>query len=195
MSTDNQKHFYDAFLTPLMKCYGDAKFPEPRVKVLLDKMRHYPINSFKLCADKIILNFDNFPGVQKILDTVAEVVHISSRDEAEMLKMKSTCRGCLAQGVRVIDNVAYQCTCDLGRLLYPNFAMYNGQIETPEKIWFDEEGNRHFENGYMHSITPKGCRDIRKIKTIIKSNNPNYETHKTDYKKLAYGDFDSLKGA
>ncbi len=165
---DNKTLFKEHFLQPLVACYGAQKFPEVRINSIWDRLKHLPGYVYKQCSEKIILNFDNFPGVQQILNTCAEVSNEYSRAEAEKLKASINCFRCSSQGVIVVNNYSYKCTCQLGELCYPAFPLYRGQVQFQDKEYFEEDGTRVFETANHITRTPKDCRDIRQVRTIVK---------------------------
>lgn len=190
MKVSKEDLFKQKFIKPLVDCYGQQKFPEVRVRAIWEKLKGIPEHLYSKAADKVVLNCDLFPGVQKILDTAGEVAYEFSKNESERLKEEIKCSRCRSQGVLVVDNFAYKCTCQLGELLYPAYARYDGQAPFIDKISTGPNGEYIFENGTMHSIVPASCKDIRQIKTVIKrpefklikNDNPiNQEFKKTDF--------------
>lgn len=163
-----EANFQNNFIRPLMECYGQIKFPAIRVKKIWERLKLLPDNLMGPCAEKIILNFDMFPGIQKILDTCAEVANEYSYSEVARIKATTSCYKCASQGVIVANNYAYKCTCQLGELLYPSYPLHQGQVHVQDKVYTDNEGNRVFENGSHLTIVPRGCKNIKQIKTIVK---------------------------
>lgn len=157
------------FVKPLVECYGQQKFPAIRIKAIWEKLKIFPENLYTQCAERIILNHDNFPGIQAILNTCAEVGHEYTKGHSEELKKSVNCFRCRSQGVIIVNNFAYKCTCQLGELCYPAYAPYSGESEDKEHVSFLEDGTRVFENGSMISYTPPRCDNIRDVKTIIKN--------------------------
>lgn len=164
-----EQNFKSKFVAPLTECYGPSRLPAIRVTKIWERLKHYPDHLLGQCADRIVIAHENFPGVQKILEACGEVFTEHSRAEIERIKSSVNCHRCRSQGVIVVDNLAYKCSCQLGELCYPAYAPYRGQVATMETESFDKDGNRTFENGTMLSFVPKGARDIREVRTVIKS--------------------------
>lgn len=160
--------FQNKFVKPLVECYGQTKLPMVRIQKIWERVKELPDHLIAQCADRIILNFDNFPGVQGILNTCAEVGGEYARAEGERLKAEVKCIRCRSQGVVVANNYAYKCTCQLGELLYPYYPRYQGQVHIQDKFEVDAEGNKTFENATYQSFVPAGCTDVRQVRTIIK---------------------------
>lgn len=161
--------FTSDFIKPLVECYGQAKLPGVRIKRIWEKLKSFPDHILGQCADRIILNHDNFPGVFTIMNVCAEVGAEYSRSASEGIKDSVKCIRCRSQGVVIANNYAYKCTCQLGELLYPVYPLYQGQVHIQEKTYFDEDGNRIFEDGNYRAVVPPGCTDIRQIRTVVKS--------------------------
>lgn len=162
-----EEAFKNFFLSPLMECYGAQKFPNVRNKLLWSRVKSFPDQTLKQCADKIILNFDQFPGVQGILNTCAEVAGEFGREEAEKLKSSISCYKCNSHGVVQVNNYAYRCICKLGDLLYPSFPKYEGQLSQAEILEVQEDGTRIIENNVYKFISPKS-KNIKDFSFIIK---------------------------
>lgn len=160
--------FKQKLIAPLIECYGQQKLPAIRIKAIWEKLKTLPDVLFSKSADRIVLNHDNFPGVHTILNIAAEVSSEYMRTQSEDIKSKIRCSLCNSQGVRIINNYAYKCTCQLGELCYPAYPLYAGQIQDKETVTTGESSEYIFENGTMQSIVPKNCQDIRQIKTVIK---------------------------
>jgi hypothetical protein len=181
----NEELFQSKLIRPLIECYGQVKFPVVRIRAIWEKLKHTPTHLFSPIADKVILNFDMFPGVQKILDVAAEVSNDFFKHERERLKSELSCHRCRSQGVIIKNNLAYKCTCRLGDLCYPGYAVYQGQIEKPESQAFNDAGDYIFENSVMSSHVPKGCKSIKEIRTIIKSSDPvKRDAVQAEFKKI-----------
>lgn len=182
--------FQAKFIKPLVDCYGQIKFPGIRVQKIWERLKVYPDHLLALCADKIILNFDNFPGIQAILNTCAEVVGEQSKEESERIKASVICFKCRSQGVVVVNNNAYKCNCQLGDLLYPAYPVYAGQVQFKEKIFYEEDGTKIIEDANYIHIIPVNKKSIRDIRTIIKQPKSNIvELDKTDFKRMSFNDF------
>jgi hypothetical protein len=183
--------FKTKFMKPLIDCYGQNKFPEIRVAKILERIKGLPEHLYGQIVDRIILNHDNFPGIQVILDTCSSVGHEYAKAEHDKLKRSINCHRCRSQGVIVVNNVALRCTCRLGELLYPTFQQYGGQINQEETRKVDEDGNYHFENGTHSSFVPKDCRSIKDVRIIVKEQNVlPFRNKDSEFKSLDFGDFE-----
>lgn len=190
-----EAHFQSKFIKPLIDCYGQNKFPEIRIKKIWERFKAFPDHLLSQCADRIILNFDNFPGLQTIFNTCAEVGAEFGKAEAEKLKKSIQCHKCSSQGVVVVSNLAYKCHCQLGELLYPAYQKYGGQVEFDERRYSDDEGH-HFENAVIKAFRPKGSTNIRDLRVIIKE--PNvlpFKKERQDFKSLSFEDLKPTEGA
>jgi hypothetical protein len=188
--------FQTKFIKPLTECYGQNRLPSIRVQKIWERMKALPEHLYGQIVDRIILNHDNFPGIQVILDTCSSVGHEYAKAEHEKLKKSLNCSRCRSQGVIVVNNVALRCTCQLGELLYPSYRQYAGQINQEEKSHTDSDGNYHFENGTHSSFVPKGSKSVRDVRVVVKDEKVlPFKKEQSDFKSLSFNDFTPTEGA
>jgi hypothetical protein len=182
--------FQTKFIKPLTECYGQNRLPSIRVQKIWERMKALPEHLYGQIVDRIILNHDNFPGIQVILDTCSSVGHEYAKAEHEKLKKSLNCSRCRSQGVIVVNNIALRCTCQLGELLYPSYRQYAGQINHEEKRYSDDEGH-HFENGTMKAFRPHGSTSVKDLRVIIKdpADVLPFKKENPDFKNISFDDF------
>jgi hypothetical protein len=191
-----QQSFQSNFIRPLVECYGQQRFPEIRVKALWEKLKIYPDHVLTQAVEKVILTFDNFPGVSEIMNTAGSIAGEYLKFREEELKASSSCFRCSSQGVIVANNYAYRCSCELGEICYPAYPIYEGQVNVQGKIYQDEEGNRIYEDGNYLAISPKNSKNIRDFKFYLKSGTnkqPQKPSSEIKAKRPSYHDFLSEK--
>jgi len=123
----NEEKFRQLFVAPMIECYGQTRLPPVKIKYFWERMQKFPEHVVRQCADRIILNHETFPGVTNALQTCSEIIRAHNAKAAAEVQVGKQCFSCGNQGVKVINNHAYRCTCDLGPMLYPAFPEYSGQ--------------------------------------------------------------------
>ena len=160
--------FRSDLIQPLSECYGMAKFPQVRVQAIWSRVKSLPDSTYKAIADKIILNHDNFPGLNGIMAVCYEYTNQYAAKESDRLKASSRCTRCSAQGVVVVGGLyAYRCSCELGQLLYPNFAEYSGETKHSDQVSSDETMTTIETSAYIYK-SPKKPSSIKDFSFVIK---------------------------
>lgn len=183
----SREFFTEKFLAPLVECFGKTKFPSVRVQKIWEKIEHYPDYLIAQCADRIILNFDQFPGMSAILNTCGELGNEYMKSQADEIKKKINCSRCQSNGYIVVNNFAYQCDrCALGRMLYPAWPKYDGQVPFRESIERLEDGTIKYENAKIVAYTKRSDRINTEYRLIIKDHAITEKKKDAGFKKLSF---------
>lgn len=139
-----QEIFMRSFLLPLADRYGKAKFNDEKTTQLWSRMKTWPNEVYRECANDVLRNYPSvFPGVELILKTSQEVFRNSVQAKAST-GASSACDSC-NNGLRQASNYTYRCPCSLGSLNYPSYPLYQGQADFKEQSYFDDDGERVYE--------------------------------------------------
>jgi hypothetical protein len=112
----------------LVKVYGANRYPRERVEMIFERVGCVDSETFKTAVSRFIGETEKAPFANDFVDALGSVLADAKKREIEAkLKLVRDCSVCNGTGHATMyckntgNEFAFQCTCERGPLLQPNF--------------------------------------------------------------------------
>lgn len=138
----------------LVKVYGANRYPKERVEMIFERVGCVDAETFKTAVSRFIGETEKPPFSMDFVDALGSVLAEAKKREIEAkLSGLAACMSCNGTGHATMYEkktgweYAFQCTCERGPLLQPNFPKQfpgMGEMYTSHRAWvagrFDRAG-------------------------------------------------------